>query len=51
LRRVAFLLFLAGLEIDIRGLRGRPVRLAALGFATLRQAQGRLSPDVGRGYE
>ena len=30
---LAFLLFLAGLEIDIRGLRGRPVRLAALGFA------------------
>ena len=29
---LAFLLFLAGLEIDIHELRGRPLRLAALGF-------------------
>jgi len=29
---LAFLLFLAGLEIDVRELRGRPLRLAALGF-------------------
>ena len=31
---LAFLLFLAGLEIDIARLRGRIVRLAAIGFAT-----------------
>src|SRR5262245_34955980 len=30
---LAYLLFLAGLEIDFRQLRGRSVRLAALGFA------------------
>jgi len=29
---LAFLLFLAGLEIDVRQLRGRPLRLASLGF-------------------
>ena len=29
---LAFLLFLAGLEIDVHELRGRPFRLAALGF-------------------
>jgi Kef-type K+ transport system membrane component KefB len=29
---LAFLLFLAGLEIDLRGLRGRPVVLALTGF-------------------
>ncbi len=29
---LAFLLFLAGLEIDVHELRGRPLRLAALGF-------------------
>ncbi len=29
---LAFLLFLAGLEIDVRALRGRRVRLAGLGF-------------------
>ena len=29
---LAFVLFLAGLEIDVRELRGRPLRLAALGF-------------------
>lgn len=29
---LAFLLFLAGLEIDLRALRGRPLRLASLGF-------------------
>jgi Kef-type K+ transport system membrane component KefB len=30
---LAFLLFLAGLEIDLAGLRGRVLRLAGLGFA------------------
>jgi Kef-type K+ transport system membrane component KefB len=30
---LAFLLFLAGLEIDLRGLRGRPFVLALAGFA------------------
>ena len=30
---LAFLLFLAGLEIDLAGLRGRVARLAAVGFA------------------
>ncbi len=29
---LAFLLFLAGLEIDLRSLRGRTVRVAALGY-------------------
>lgn len=29
---LAFLLFLAGLEIDVQELRGRPLRLATLGF-------------------
>jgi Kef-type K+ transport system membrane component KefB len=29
---VAFLLFLAGLELDFRRLRGRPLRLAVIGF-------------------
>jgi Kef-type K+ transport system membrane component KefB len=29
---LAFLLFLAGLEIDVHELRGRPLRLAAIGF-------------------
>src|SRR5918912_4025986 len=29
---LAFLLFLAGLEIDLRGLRGRPVLVALAGF-------------------
>jgi Kef-type K+ transport system membrane component KefB len=31
---LAFLLFLAGLEVDFAGLRGRLLRLAALGWAT-----------------
>ncbi|MCD0484052.1 cation:proton antiporter [Streptacidiphilus sp. ASG 303] len=30
---LAFLLFLAGLEIDVRGLRGPPLELAAVGYA------------------
>ena len=29
---LAFLLFLAGLEIDVRALRGRPLRLSVLGY-------------------
>ena len=38
---LAFLLFLAGLEIDIRGVRGRRVRLAAVGFAVVARRRGR----------
>src|SRR5213082_968429 len=30
---LAFLLFLAGLEVDLNTVRGRPLRLAALGYA------------------
>src|SRR3954469_7147723 len=30
---LAFLLFLAGLEVDLKAVRGRPLRLAALGYA------------------
>jgi hypothetical protein len=33
-----------------RSLTRSPSGLTALGFATLRQAQGRLSPVIGRGY-
>lgn len=47
---LAFLLFLAGLEIDVPRLRGRPVRLALLGFAVslvLALAVGALLQGVG----